>query len=350
MSVTIDPFGWRQLTDVVNNLETSPSFLQKFFPAAPLWATPNIQVDVEVGGRKLAPIVKRDGKAANITKDGFKTQTFETPRIRQKASFTAQDLLGNRAAGMPVYNPTGALVANSKEAKIAAALRQMKDQVMRRLEWMAAGAFAGGFTYTGDDFEFTIDYQMPAANKPTLTSTAKWDAPTTALPLDNFRAWKRIVARATGLNASVAIMSYEAITYMLATTQVQTLIKLGGGLNIGDVRLDANPTAGLGSSYEATYIGTFAGVKCYQYDGAYVDSAGAEQPIIPVDKVILFAPDSNLRTHYGAIEDLDAGTIVAPFFSKDWTTKDPSALWLLTESSPLPVPHKPAGIVYADVY
>jgi hypothetical protein len=100
----------------------------------------------------------------------------------------------------------------------------------------------------------------------------------------------------------------------------------------------------------SNYMGNIGGIAVYRYGSLYEDSSGTDQNIIPADAVYLIATQARFSIEFGIIMDLDAGaSVVGEFFAKNWTTKDPSVLWNLIESRPLPVPWQPEAIIVADV-
>jgi hypothetical protein len=105
-------------------------------------------------------------------------------------------------------------------------------------------------------------------------------------------------------------------------------------------------------SWKATsnYMGNLGGIDVYSYGSVYEDSAGDDQNLIPTNKIYLIASRARFSIEYGIILDLDAeAQVVGQMFSKAWLEKDPSVLWLLAESRPLPVPWQPEAIIEVQV-
>jgi len=339
-------FGWMTLTELVNKIVAPKTFvLDKLFaPRTRQHLTKSIQVDLKIGNRKLAPFVKRTQGATVIELNSKTSQFFETPRIRLKKQLSASDLLFVRAEGFPTYLGNGQTIATAREQKVAEELQDLKDMTTRRLEWMACQALTGAITVTQDDLEFKIDFLMPGANKPALQGNALWSAVATADPLANIRAWKLVVQNARGIVPTMAIARHEVINLLLQNTKVKEILNLRN-LSVGSLNTNAQL-----SPLGVTFIGNLEGVDIYEYNESYVSPQGVVTPMIPDDRFVLVSPSADNRLHYGAIEDLDAQQNIAmAFFSKDWIEKDPSAYWLLTESSPLTVPHEPETIVCAKV-
>ena len=85
----------------------------------------------------------------------------------------------------------------------------------------------------------------------------------------------------------------------------------------------------MGSNYESYF-------ELEGYDEWYLDDNGDEQPMMPVDKILLGSTRTRNARLYGAIQDLDAGADFAVSrYPKSWTEKDPSMRFVMLQSAPL---------------
>lgn len=350
MPITINPFGYIVLTEAVNQMKPVPTFLRSMLFKKPPneVATKTIQVDIITNGQKIAPFVRRGNPAKVVGNLGQKTSTVEPPNIRLKKFLTPSDLFFTREANAPLYVPGGASgndpIQQGRLKKIAAEQKDLRDIIDRTIEYMIAQGLSGSYTVTQDDLVFTIDFSMAVANKPTLTDTALWSASTTATPLKNIRAWKKVVMQATGEIPTIIVMNSNTYDYFISTDEVLEYFDKRK-IDVGQINTEQTIIEA-GAERRGAGI---EGCDLYVYDGQYTNSAGSATNLIADGKVILATPQSDNRLHFGAIEDLEAGSVVGQFFSKDWIEKDPSGLWLLVESHPLPVFHKPNSNVYATV-
>jgi hypothetical protein len=349
MSVTINPFGHVALSTAVNQMQPVPTFLRKaLFGRVEEHPTKTVMVDIVVGGKKISPFVKRGDPAKVVGNLGQKTSTIEPPNIRLKKFLSPSDLLFTREANSPIFVASGAggndPIQTARMQKVAREQKDLRDIIDRTVEYLIAQGASGSYTITQDDLVFTINFSMPEANKPTLTSTRKWDAPTTAKPLADIRAWKTVASVASGKIPVLIAMNSTTYDLFIATTEVLTALDKRK-INVGQI--DTEKTI-IESGAERRGSG-IEGCDLYTYDATYTDANGATQKLIADNKVLLLSPSGDHRLHFGAIEDLEAGNVVGQFFSKDWVEKDPSGLWLLVESHPLPVYHEPAANIYATV-
>jgi len=348
MSIVIKTFGYQVLTEAVNQMIPVPSFIRNLlFKRVETHATKTVMTDVVVGGQKIAPFVKRGAPAAVMGNLGQKTTTVEPPNMRLKKLLTPEDLLFTRGANAPLFVPGGTPGANpikqAQEKKVALEQKELRDTIDRSIEYLCAKGLSGSYSITQDNLSFSIDFSMPSGNKPELTSTAKWDAPTTCTPIKNLRQWKLVAQKASGKTPTAMIMSPATWELFLAADEVvKYLDKLR--INIGSIATD--PTI---ISAGAEKKANIENLDIYVYGGVYTNAAGAQVQMIPDGYVSMVCPNADHRLQYGAIEDLDSGTVVGQFFSKDWLEKDPSGLWLLVESHPLPTFNEPGSMIYAKV-
>jgi hypothetical protein len=176
-----------------------------------------------------------------------------------------------------------------------------------------------------------------------LVGGAKWDASSTCTPLGNIRNWKLIAKLSSGKIPNIAMMNSNTFEYWLKANETKEFLdKLK--INLGSIE-----TAEDIIEQGAEYKGLIDGVKYYTYDGVYTDADGNQQMMIPDGYVALVATSADHRLMFGGMEDLEVGTIAAEYFSKSWVEKDPSGLWILAETHPLPCFLEPAANIYAKV-
>jgi len=348
MSITINPFGFAALTEAVNQMLPVPSFIKDLlFKKENTFATKTVLVDVVVGGQKILPLVKRGNPGKMMSNTGQKSNTVEPPQLKPKKLLTADDLFYTRGAGAPVFvvgGPSGGdPILNARKQRYAFEQKDMFDAINRTIEYFCCKGLAGSYSVAQDDGTWSIDFGMPGGNKPTLTGGDYWSAPTTCKPLRDFRAWKIVAQKASGKIPTVVVMSPATWEQFLAADEVvKYMDKLK--INLGTIQTD--PTI---ISAGAEKKATIENLDIYSYAGVYTDSNGAQQQLIPDGYVAMLSPSADNRMLYGGIDDLEAGTVVAKYFSKDWIEKDPSGLWLLVQSNPLPAFCEPAANIYAKV-
>lgn len=349
MAIQINPFGAITLTESVNQLKPVPSFLRNLlFKRKNNFATTSVLVDIKTAPEKVSALVKRGNPAKVVENLGQKAIQIEPPQLRDKKFLRPSDLYYTRGADAPVFVPGGQPgndpIMQMRKKKIGEEQRDLHDRQERTVERLIALGLAGSYSIAQDDGTYSIDFSMPAANKPSLTTTAKWDAPDTCTPLKNIRQWKLVAKKASGKIPNHCVMNSNTFEYWLAAAEVKEYLDLKN-VNLGSVET-AQDIIDAGAEYK----GSIDGEKYYTYDAVYTDDNGVQQFMIPDGYVALLSPAGDHRLLYAGIEDLEAGNVVADYFSKDWIEKDPSGLWLLVESHPLPAFLEPAANIYAKVY
>jgi len=337
--MAVDLFHHRTLTPAINQAEAAPSFLlDRVFRTREQALSEEIDVEIIVGGKKLAPFVTPIEEGVVVDKLGRKVQTIKVPRIRVKKNLTAPELLAERPIGGNIYVAAGD-INTWREQKIALELQDLKNRILRTTEWMAAQAILGKLTVSQENLAFEIDFQLPSAHKPTLTGTSRWSDTDDCDIIDDILTWKRLISAATGYSATFAVCGKNVPGYLLASDKVRNLLNTRN-LGVGQLAFE-----------NSNYLGRLAGVDIYTYDKTYTDSSGSAAAYIPDDAFVLIATEGPFRLHHGLIYDLKTNSATAqPFFAKSWQEEDPSVLWFLSESRPLPIPHWPECTVYATVH
>lgn len=330
-----DLLHWRALTTAINEIPPAPSLLlEKVFSTRVQVLAEEIDVDVVVGGKRLAPFVSPVEGGIVVSALGRTVQSVKAPRIRPKKVIQANDLLSVRAAGASLYLGEGG-IEDYKNQRVATELADLKNMITRTTEWMAAQSLTGTLVMDfQDNVQFQIDYNFPSSHKPTISAGSRWDE-ASGDPVSDILTWKRLISKDTGYTADIAFASSYVVDALLANEKVRELLNYRH-INVGEISIG-----------RSNYIGRLVGVDVYEYDATYVDASDAEQRFIPKEAFIMVASEGPFRMHHALVYDLDEEVAVAqPFFAKSWTEADPSMLWLLAESRPLPVPHWPECVVY----
>lgn len=329
-----DEFKWRTMTSVIKKLPKKHRLLQDMiFRDATPSPTDTIDVDVIIGGNKILPFVSPIEGGTIVEKMGREVQTVKVPRVRPKKPFNASELLTERSAGA-VFYPGAGNIQTARRQRLAEELADLDNYIGLTKEWMCAQALTGVLTVAQDNIAFAINYKLPAANKP--TASPLWSGTDPDI-IGDIEAWCDIAIDA-GHSPSIAIMGKNVWSAIRKDSAVMSVLD--------NRRVEAG-----GLEYDATvaYKGNLNGLALYRYGGTYTPwGGGAAQKLINDNAFIIIDPSARFTIEYGAIMDLEAeARVVGKYFSKSWTEKDPSALWILAESRPLPVPWQPEAIIYA---
>lgn len=333
--MAIDLFDTRTMLAVLEQMLTPKSFLRDtFFSTVETSNTKYVDIDIMKGKRRLAPFVSPIHEGKVVERIGWTTNTYEPPYVKPKMVTTAQDFL-KRDIGQTIYGSTD--TAASRAAKqVGKDLMELDEIITRREEWMCSQLLqTGAVTVLGEGVNRQIDFQMDASHLITLSGADLWSAGS-AYPLDDLRAWRRLLLQDSGLAPTDVIMGYDAVDAFLNNTNVK------GALDTRRIDLGEIVPASLPSG--VIYYGRIkdVNVDLWVYDEWYVDPAGdgsTEAPMVNPKKIILGNRNARCARHYGAIQDLKANAAV-PRFPKSWEEEDPSVRFIMVQSAPLMALHQ----------
>lgn len=333
-----DELKWRSMTAAINQIPAKPSFLQDMiFKTRNSNMSDTVDVDVIIGGKALVPFVTPIEGGIVVDKLRREMRTVKTPRIRPKKPFNAPELLQTRDVGAGFYGTAGD-ISKYRQKKLALELEDLKNRIGLTTEWMSSEALKGTLTVSQDNLAFQVDYLIPNAHKPDISAqTYKWNG--TPDILGNIDEWANLIINAIGIGPDMAICGKNVVN---ALRKDEAVLKL-----LDNNRVQAGS---LGWKVTSNYMGNLNGIDLYRYGTTYQKSDGSTGNFVDDDAFILIATSAKFTIEFGSIMDLEAeAAVVGEFFSKSWLEKDPSVLWILAESRPLPVPWQPEAIVNATV-
>jgi hypothetical protein len=338
----MDLFSTNILTGVVNSLlNVPPQFLvDTFFPGLQTETSEEIHFDVEADVMGLAPFVSPFREGQIMTNLGYTTKTFKPAYVKPKNVWNPNAALKR----MPGEALTGSLnPADRMRALVAQTLMTQRAMISRRLEWMAGQILAtGGVTISGDAYEtVVISFGRDGSLTVPLTGASRWGQAGVS-PLEDLQTWADLVQAASGSAAKNVVMSLGA--WKLFKKDAGVTGRLYNRLPVaGAPTLLQDASFGVGGEYK----GSIDGFDIWTYSGFYRDTAGAVQPILPVNTLILTGQLQGVKA-FGAIQDHESLEAV-PYFSKSWLEQDPSRRMVMTQSAPLLVPYRPNASLCATV-
>jgi hypothetical protein len=332
--MAIDLYETRTMLAALEQMLPPKSFLRNtFFSAVETSTTEHVDIDIMKGKRRLAPFVspKKEGKM--VERIGYTTRTYKPPYVKPKMVTNSGDFL-KRDVGQVLYGAADS--AFSRAAKqVGRDLRELDEIITRREEWMAAQLLqTGQVDIIGDGVNETIDFGMDASHIITLSGTDLWSDTTNATPLEDLRAWRRLIMQDSGRTPTDVVMGYEAIDAFLAHPKVQA------SLDTRRIDLGTIDPAQFGSG--VLYYGRIkdVNVDLWVYDEWYIhDATSVETPMLDPTKIIMGDRTARTARHYGAIQDLKANAAV-PRFPKSWEEEDPSVRFIMLQSAPLLALHQ----------
>lgn len=341
-------FSRRALTSAVNSpdLKLRPLFFyDTFFKNRQSVYADTVDFEIIKGSNGLASF-NRIGSEANrvAAKDGSSLVTYKLPSIREKDVVTAPELRTTFNAGN-IYVNGGQDVATRRRQLLAQMLTKFRNRVQRRIEWMCAGLLQGGFTYVDANgvVQLKVDLAFPTAYKPVYAGNDLWNTVASGKNTADIQSQimdiSDLISDATGAPAATCVLGSAAAKAFMKHTQVK------GDLDTLNYRVGQ-----LAPTVRSNYLGAYQGVEFWRYTHKYTDVDGVVKDMMPTNGAI-FLPDISAFEHevtFGMIDEVD-GEFVGEFFSKTWTTEDPSERWLLVASRPMPMIKQVGSVVYATV-
>ncbi len=351
MSISI--FETRTMLQIILQLKRPKTFLlDTFFSGFRQFDTMNVDIDIFKGKRRMAPFVAPVMEGKVVEKLGYTTNSYKPPYVKPKMATTAQQIL-QRSPGQVIYGTQS--MAERAAEELGRNLGDLLDQHTRREEWMAAQALNGGIiNVVGDGVNDTIDFQMAASHKVTLSGASLWTA-TTSDPVKDLGTWARLCSQDSGIVPNAAVIGTDVANALLA--QLRNPNYNGYGeistikVTLGQINPQLLPN---GCTYLGMLQAPSLNIDLFTYDEWYIsDADGLEYPMVPVNKIFLGSTNAQNSKLYGAIQDMDlleelgSATIAVPRLPKSWVTKDPGVRWLMTQSAPLIALNQPDAFVVA---
>lgn len=331
--MAFDVYSTAQLIGAYGVIDRPKPFIyDTFFRSEILFDTAEVYFDKVQRARRLAPLVAStvQGKAEKLR--GYQTNSFTPAYLKPKHVLEPNRLIKRR----PGEALLGSMSLEARRDLIVLDTLQMQDdQITRREEYMAIQLMlAGAVTVVGEDFPAqTIDMARPANNTVVLSGPTAWGA-TSVDPLTNMQTWAAQVQSVSGFSPTTVVMGPGAFQRFLRSASVNTIMN-SFRQTAGNVDLAGTAVGGVGN--EARYQGNIGQFEIWVYQQFYTDANGNVFPFMPDNAVIMADPIGCQGTRlYGAILDMEL-LAAAARFPKMWPERDPSAMFMMTQSAPLPV-------------
>ena len=319
----------------------SSYWLDNFFRNERRFTTEEIMFDKLETVRRLAPFISPVVQGRVMRNRGYETKSFRPAYVKPK-HIVDPNRTFNRLVGEDIG---GELTpAQRWDAAVAENMREERETIQRRWNWMAAMALIyGKVTVTGEDYPTqVVDFGRDPGLTKILTTTARWGE-SAADPLADIASLRTLAFKKSGSTITRLTMGLEAFDRFYADAKVQALLK---GQEIGNVaRTSDSMLSALGSTDTPfEYRGVLQGangqgrIEVYTYNEQYEDENDVSQDFMSTYDVVGTGPGIQGVRCYGAIRDKRAGLQPLPLFPKMWDQEDPSLTYTMTQSAPLMVP------------
>ena len=339
----LNPYLRRTMGAAVVRLPIQSSFLRDtLFSRSFVFGTPDIDIDLVMPRRGIAPFVHPSLPGKTMGNTGFTMKSYTPPYVKPKRIITAADIF-KRAPGIDIYQESDALngvLAELLGERWAANM----DEFANRLEWMAAQAtFFGQYQVTGDGYDHLIDFQLPTSHNIAYSGVDLWNAldgngKNTGKPLSHLQSAASQNRDDGAVVSDIAIFASDAWAAFKENSNTLKFFTNLNNITLGSI----NPIM---KDKSTTYCGTYRDadtcLDLYVYSGFYTGEDGSVQRYVPSGHVFVGSTQATGNQElYGAIQDLGAQAqqgVRQKCFCKlmDKTDEDPSSIEILCQSAPL---------------
>lgn len=286
--------------EMIQAIELTPpvrSFLTRtFFPKEATHVAEKVEFDVKKGKRVMAPFVSPRIGGKVITRQGYKTNQFSTPRIAPERVLTIDDI-SNRLAGEDVYSRR--TPSEREDELLAEDFKELDGAIQRRLEWMSRQIlFSGKLDVVDEDNGVDIQVDYGFTNITVLAADSYWSLATVD-PMPLLRSKRREIIKNSGISPNILIFASDVIEDFLNNPFIQKALNM---LQLKNIIIEPRVV-----DPALTFYGRIQELDCdiYSYDEWYINDEGTEEGIIP-SGACLMANSSGLGgVEYGLITQLE---------------------------------------------
>lgn len=335
-------------------IERPDNFWMRFFPRVFTSEAQDIYFDqLPILDRRLAPFVAPNVQGRVMRSRGHKMSSFRPAYVKPKHVVDPSRAIARRP-GEPLAGRGGIggnpLTLDQRfDAIVADNVITERELIERRWDWMACQAIKDGrVTVVGQDYpSVTVDFGRDASLTVLLTGGATWTTANTSHPLVDLQSVRRAAFTLGRAPIRTLIFGQDAWSAFAAHADTQKLLdemRRGSNSNFN--------TTGLSDGAPFEYQGQISGgndggrFDLWVYSNDYEETdeltgALTVVPFINTGDVIGVGGAIQGVMAFGAIMDKRAGLKALPIFTKMYEEDDPSVVYTLSQSAPLPVPVNP---------
>lgn len=301
------------LNKLVTKFTAPPNLTLKNMFKSVNYESDQIEWESQIGSRGLTPFAGEDAEAPQASINGVGQNSASAAYWKERTFFGSSFLNNIRQPGTDrKYQQAARTLGNQT--------RNLVNRSFRREEWMLAQMLCnGGFTYKDKNEKYlSVDYNIPADHRVTLTADRKWDTGTSRNIVEDIFDAKDVVNEANSGNLTNAIFTNSVLKMMIFDDTIQTLLTKS---SYGNGDLFKNPLGVIGSLIGIGNMSLYD--ESYQIKSFLTAalSAGAGPHTISVDEVQDFVVggtlnvfDLSARTKEALVitaVNSDAGTVTA---------------------------------------
>lgn len=310
------------------------TFLQNtFFPDSNTHVTEKVEFDVRKGKRVMAPFVAPRVGGKVLTRQGFHTNQFTTPKIAPERPMTIDDI-STRAIGENIYSQR---TPEERENELLAKdYTDLEESIARRREWMCRQIlFEGKIDIQDEDEGLDIQVDFGFTNKYVLTTDQFWSVATVD-PLPLLRNIRKDIIRKTGVAPDIMVFAGDMIEDFITN---KFIVEAVNKLNMKNVVIEPRVV-----DPALTFYGRIQelDMDIYSYDEWFLNDEGEEEAIVPSGHVLIGHSKGEGAIEYGAvtqIEDKKFVTYEGELVPKQYADEKNEVKMFRLTSRPLPRPY-----------
>lgn len=332
--------------------QESPSdyWLTLLFPNMMTFETEWIEFEKVTTQRKLAPLVVPMAQGKPIYTEASHMARVKPAYVKPKDPVSLARILKRRPGNLGT-GTAGGTPQSRYDAIIGDIMRDHREAIERRWEWMAAQAAQfGEITLADDSYPTTVvDFNRAAGHDITLGVGVRWGDAGVSI-LSDIEAWRTMVLKAKfGGPTNRLTIGADVWEVMRQDEEIRALLKMDG-FRLNNNGLDLNLGLRDPQDDKAQFVGRLSStLDVWVYSDYYQNEAGTAVDFMDSRDVVLTGPNVRGVRCFGAILDSDANFAPLPIFPKMWKNQDPSVTYCMTQSAPLMVPVNPNNTLRARV-
>lgn len=323
----------REMMEAIDQTPPVRTFLQRtFFPGDQTHVSEKVEFDVRKGKRVMAPFVSPRIGGKVITRQGFHTNSFSTPKLAPERPLTIDDI-SSRAIGESVYSQR---TPEERENELLSKdMTDLEEAIARRKEWMCRQVlYEGKIDVVDEEDGVDIQIDFGFTNIIMLGGDEDW-ALATVNPLPVLRDTRKKIIKATGKAPDIMIFASDVIETFITNPFIEKAMNV---LNMKNVVIEPRVV-----DPALTFYGRIAelDMDIYTYDEWFLNDEGEDEAVIPAGTVLMGHSDGEGQVEYGAVtqmEDKKFVTYEGRLVPKQYADEKNEVKMLRMTSRPLPRP------------
>lgn len=282
-----------------------------------------------------------DSKVTKRDREGFEVLNTKMPFFKE-AMAVDEELIQRLRELIQINNQA---TIDRVLSKIFDDQVKLIDAAYERVEAMRMQALTTGtIVLSGNGGKYTYDFQMPVANKKTVTTSWSNASADIIKDIDDIK----LSMKAQGVELKYIIVNSNVVRYFMQNTKIKNAIYVM-----------ANGNVDVTSARAVSYIATETGINIIEQDNVYANEDGTTTKYF-ADDIAVFIPEGPLgETHYGVTpeenkvlnnaKDLDVAMVNDQIAVTTWETADPVATMNKVSMVALPSFDRANEVIILDI-